>query len=125
MRQRRSGSRTVLSSWSRAPRPLLVLDDGGPPLSVPPTIFGLTGRDRSWNAQAENFVAANREPLQALEVTVDFSPSREGLQLRLRSGGTVGAVPLVAPDTRKIAGEVSGPPLVGWHPSGRPGTDLP
>ncbi|MDA8219129.1 MAG: hypothetical protein M0Z94_16105 [Dehalococcoidales bacterium] len=52
-------------------------------------------------AHAENFLSANR-------------PGVSEIGLELRPGGVVGAVPLRAPDTRRVAGAIVVRPRFGW-----------
>lgn len=101
-------------TWKPKQRPLLTLLDQGKPLPIAPGLFGIAGRDQSWNTHAENFISANRPQFSALEVMPEFSPQSNEIGLRLRPGGVVGAVPLRAPDTRKISGGVVVRPRFGW-----------
>lgn len=95
-------------------RQLLTLEDQGAPRSINLSDFGVGGRDRSWNVHARNFIAANRPQFDALGIGAELVPDRDHIDLRLRPGGVVGAVPLRAPDTRKIAGGVVVRPRFGW-----------
>ena len=47
------------------PRQLYRLTDQGHAQTLLLSDFGIAGRDRSWNAQAQNFIAANRQSLDA------------------------------------------------------------
>lgn len=117
MAQARNGAgRNVpfLPAWRPQEHQLLVLDDQGAPKSIKPSDFGIGGRDRSWNAQAQNFISANLPQLHALSVEPELVPHRDGIDLRLRPSGVVGAVPLLAPDTRKITGGLLVRPRFGW-----------
>ena len=116
-RARRKGRRqpVFVSAWQPKQRPLLTLSDQGAPLSIEPGLFGIGGRDRSWNAHAENFISANRPQLSALDVRPELVAQTSEIALRLRPGGVVGAVPVRTPDTRKIAGGVVVRPRFGWE----------
>ena len=103
-----------VSSWQPRERPLVTLDDQGSPKALSPSLFGVGGRDRSWNAHAENFLSANRPGLEALAVQPRLVPGISEIGLELRPGGVVGAVPLRAPDTRRVAGGIVVRPRFGW-----------
>ncbi len=103
-----------VSSWQPRERPLLTLDDQGSPRALSPSLFGVGGRDRTWNAHAESFLAANRPGLEALAVQPRLVPGVSEIGLELRPGGVVGAVPLRAPDTRRVAGGIVVRPRFGW-----------
>ncbi|MCE5231048.1 McrC family protein [bacterium] len=119
VRKRKSSSTSGLAvSWHARERPLLVLSDQGAARPLPRDFFSMAGRDRSWNPHAENFINANRVNLAALEVTTEWTPDVAEISLRLKPGGVVGAVPLYAPDTRKIAGGVVIRPRFGWDDIG-------
>jgi hypothetical protein len=96
----------------------LVLSDQGPPRRLSPGLFGAGGRERTWNAQADNFVRANRVHLEALQVEAQPVASPEEMGIQLKPGGVIGAVPLRAPDTRRIAGGVVVRPRFGWQDIG-------
>lgn len=115
---RKPKSAKTLSLWQPRSRPLLVLSDQGAARPLAPHLFGVAGRDRSWNPYAENFISANRANLDALAITPELLPEAAEISLRLRPGGVVGAVPLFAPDTRKIAGGVVVRPRFGWDDIG-------
>jgi len=104
-----------VSSWKPRERPLLTLSDQGETVSIKTGLFGIGGRDRSWNAHAENFISANRPQLAALDVQPELTAQHNEIALRLRPGGVVGAVPLRTPDTRKIAGGIVVRPRFGWE----------
>jgi hypothetical protein len=95
-------------------RQLYRLTDQGHSQTLLLSDFGIGGRDRSWNAQAQNFIAANRQSLDAIAVEIALSPGPEQIALALRPAGVVGAVPLYAPHTRRIAGGVIVRPRYGW-----------
>ena len=50
--------------WQRRSPSLLVLNDQGAPARLRPEAFGITGRDRSWNSFAQNFLSANEPQLR-------------------------------------------------------------
>lgn len=110
----RGRNNAFVPAWSPQQRRLLTLDDQGSPRSIDLADFGVGGRDRSWNAHAQNFIAANRPQFAALGIGPELVPDRDRIDLRLRPGGVVGAVPLHAPDTRKITGGVVVRPRFGW-----------
>jgi hypothetical protein len=91
-----------------------VLSDQGEARPISPALFGVVGRDRSWNPHADNFLRANEAPLEALDVRAELVAGRTEVGVRLRPGGTVGAVPLRAPDTQRVAGVVVVRPRFGW-----------
>ena len=105
-------------AWQPRRRQLLVLSDQGQPRSIPTSFFGLPGRDRSWNPHAASFVAANRPSLSALEIEAQLVPSADEINLRLKPGGIVGAVPLRSPDTHKIAAGLVVKPRFDWQDIG-------
>jgi len=104
-----------VSAWKPKQRPLLTLSDQGVPVTVDPERFGIGGRERSWNAYAENFISANRPQLAALDIQPELTAQIGDIALRLRPGGVVGAVPLRTPDTRKVAGGIVVRPRFGWE----------
>ena len=110
-----AGSRSI---WRPRQRPLIVLSDQGSAHAVSPEMFGISGRDRTWNPHAENFICANRANLAALEVAAEWSAEATRIALRLRPDGAVGAVPLYAPDTRKMAAGLVVRPRYGWDQIG-------
>lgn len=61
----------------------------------------------------------NRPLLNALDVHVEFSASTDEVKLQLVPGGTIGAVPLRAPNTEQIAGGVVVLPRFGWDGMGQ------
>lgn len=101
-------------AWEPRRKRFYALTDQGAPIALNSSDFGIGGRDRSWNAHAQNFIAANRPYLSALTVTPELIPTSDNVTLKLRPGGTVGAVPLRAPDTRKIAAGLVVQPRFGW-----------
>lgn len=117
-RTRRAAARK-LSEWSRRENLLYTLSDQSVSSLLSASDFGVAGRDQSWNAHADGFIAANREAFDSLELTTEIVPTANEIGLRLRSGGSIGAIPLRAPDTRKIRGGVVVAPRFGWDGIGR------
>ena len=103
------------SAWKPRKQALLTLSDQGAPLTIEPSLFGVGGRDQSWNAHAENFISVNRPQLSALDIHPEFAAKASEIALQLRPGGVVGAVPLRTPDSRRIAGGVIVRPRFGWE----------
>jgi hypothetical protein len=101
-------------AWEPRRKRVYALTDQGAPIVLDSSDFGIEGRDRSWNAQARNFITANRPYLSALAVTPELIATGDSINLRLRPGGTVGAVPVRAPDTRKVAAGLVVRPRFGW-----------
>jgi hypothetical protein len=99
-------------------RPLLVFSDQGASQVVPPTLFGIGGRDRSWNLHARNFLEANQPQFDVMNIQTQLCPGADEINLRLRPGGVIGAVPLRAPDTWRVAGGVVARPRFGWNDIG-------
>ena len=100
--------------------PIVVLQDQGGPIRISLSHFGLhTGKQPSWDDWGMAFQGANAQTLQALEVQTDFVPAKGEIALKLTPGGTVGAVPLFAPDTRKTSGGLVIKPRFGWSGIGR------
>jgi len=114
----RTRSRQADYAWHPRRRPLVVLSDQGRPRPIATKFFNLPGRDRTWNPHASNFIAANRPQLSALEVEAQLVPTAEEVALQLKPGGVVGAVPLCAPDTRKVAAGLVVRPRFGWDDIG-------
>jgi 5-methylcytosine-specific restriction endonuclease McrBC regulatory subunit McrC len=81
-------------------------------------MLGVSSRDNSWNAFARAFVAANNAELQGVEVQPAFTPDADQIRLHLRPGGTIGAVPLRSPTTRKVVGGLVVRPRFGWNDIG-------
>lgn len=94
--------------------PLFTLEDNGSPKRIPPEVFNFVGRDRGWTQHADNFLSANRHSLGELSVDVSLQPSASDIHLSLVPDGRIGAVPLYAPDTRRIVGGVVVKPRFGW-----------
>jgi hypothetical protein len=108
-----------LSEWRSRTRHLLVLPDQGAPLTVSPEDLGIKGgRDSSWNAYADSFQRANDVFLKALDIQVLFSSRPNEIAISLKANGVIGAIPLRAPDTHKIAGGIVVRPRFGWSSVG-------
>jgi hypothetical protein len=112
-RTRRTSS-SITPAWRPRIYSPIKLDDQGAYYTVPPSLFPTAGRDQSWNSRADNFLQANRPQLNALEVEAQFVSTSDEIQLRLKPGGTIGAVPLRAPDTHKITTGLIVKPRFGW-----------
>ena len=108
-------ARLLVTTWKPQCTPLYALTDQGAPKLLDLSDFAFGKRDRSWNNQAQNFIAANRPQLTALSVEAQLIADSDIIGLALRPGGVVGAVPLHAPDTRKIMGGVLVRPRFGWN----------
>jgi hypothetical protein len=93
---------------------LVTLDDQGVSRTLPTSLFHFDGRDQTWNSHAESFIDVNRPLLAAIDVEPRLAPTPIEIRLDLRSGGSIGAVPLLAPDTMKIMGGVVIRPRFGW-----------
>ncbi len=79
-RRRLPESRTVYQ-WQRRLSSLLVLNDQGAPVRLSPEAFGITGRDRSWNSFAQNFLSANEPQLRAMEACTTLVPDADQIHL--------------------------------------------
>lgn len=117
-RPRRVAARS-LPSWSHREKILYALSDQDVSPLLSAAAFGVAGRDQSWNPHADAFIAANRVAFESLELTTEIVPTANEIGLRLRSGGSIGAVPLRSPDTRKIRGGVVVSPRFGWDGIGK------
>jgi hypothetical protein len=93
---------------------VIILSDQGAERRIPPETFGALGRDRSWNAIADNFFQVNRPQLESLAIAASLKATSSGIEMALQPGGIVGAVPLRAPDTHKVAGGIVVRPRFGW-----------
>ena len=98
---------------------LICLRDHGPSSLLDPKPFVGAQRDGGWGAYAEPFLRLNREALNDLEVACEFRPDREGTQLRLKPGGSAGAIPLRSPLTGRVASGLVVRPRFGWSGVGR------
>ncbi len=93
-------------------KPLLSTTDEGDPVRVDGNMVGATG-DR-W---MDPFLAANQLALRRLGLTPNVR-SDGGLHLELHPSGSIGAVPLVAPATRRVAAGVLVSPRFRWSALG-------
>ena len=119
MPKARRSSAPIIPMWRPRTYSPIKLDDQGTSYTVPPSLFPTAGRDQSWNARADNFLQANRLHLNALEVEAQLVSTTDEVQLRLKPGGTIGAVPLRAPDTHKVTTGLIVKPRFGWDGIGR------
>jgi McrBC 5-methylcytosine restriction system component len=103
------------SKWQPRQHVLVALQEHSTSRRITPDMFGVYGRDRTWNAYADSFVRANRSSLDALDVQPAFTSDRDEIGLVLRPGGTIGAVPLRAPTTQKVVGGLVVEPRFGWN----------
>ncbi len=110
----RRASTSVNAAWRPRTYSPIKLDDQGAHFTLPPSLFPIAGRDESWNLRAESFLQANRPQLNALEVEAQLVSKIDEIQLRLKPGGTIGAVPLRAPDTHKVTTGLIVKPRFGW-----------
>ncbi len=95
-----------------AARPLLRTTDEGEPIRIGPEVIQAQG-DR-W---VDPFLTANRPALQRLGLTPEVHSSG-GLHMLLRPSGRIGAVPLVAPASRRVAAGVLVSPRFRWSALG-------
>jgi hypothetical protein len=93
-------------------RPLLKTTDEGAPVRINGAMVGANG-DR-W---IDPFLAANDAALDRLGLAPEVH-SASGIHLELRPSGTIGAVPLVAPATRRVAAGVLVEPRFRWSALG-------
>jgi hypothetical protein len=106
------------AEWRVRDKCLIVLSDQQRSFAVSPELFGLKSRDRSWNPHIDSFLRANSNYFKALEIEIHFSPGKDEVGVNLNAGGVIGAVPLRAPDTHKIAGGLVVQPRYGWSSLG-------
>ena len=95
-----------------AARPLLRTTDEGDPIRIDGDLVQAQG-DR-W---VDPFLVANRPALQRLGLTSEVHSSG-GLHMLLRPSGRIGAVPLVAPASRKVTAGVLVSPRFRWSALG-------
>ena len=107
----------VTRPYSRSPRKRVfwVLADTGAGRHISPEELGISGRDRSWNAWADNLLRVNRPQFESLGIETGLVPRPDTISLVLRPSGIVGAIPLQSPDSHKIAGGVVVKPRFGWN----------
>ncbi|MFB3787363.1 MAG: hypothetical protein ACE15F_13445 [bacterium] len=94
-------------------QPLVRLSDQGSPVEVS-HLLGDSKRQPLRGSYAENFLAANSHSLAALNISSELALANYEMTVRLRPGGVIGAVPLYAPDTRKITTGVVVRPRYDW-----------
>ncbi|RJX18312.1 MAG: hypothetical protein C4575_10845 [Desulforudis sp.] len=107
-----------ISAWKPKNHLLVVLSDQGAQKRFAPEGLGLRGRDRSWNPWAASFLSVNRPQLASLGVEASLDAGRDAVEMFLRPGGIVGAVPLRSPDTHKVLGGIVVKPRFGWKDIG-------
>jgi hypothetical protein len=117
-KRRRSSARLRMPEWERRARCLVKLSDQGSPIRLDAESFGVQGRDRSWNLFAQNFLSANQPQFESLDIRPALRADAEQINLYLKPGGTIGAVPLKSPTTRKIVGGLVVHPRFGWKDIG-------
>jgi hypothetical protein len=89
-------------------RPLLESTDEGQAIRITGALVGAQGE--RW---IDPFLAANADALRRLNLRVDVQ-SRAGLHMLLSPSGRIGAVPLVAPATRRVIAGVLVRPRFRW-----------
>jgi hypothetical protein len=107
-RQRAQDRARALRAPTAQP-PLLVGQDHGPPLRIQAEDVGAAG-DR-W---IEPFLDANRPALKRLDLEVRVAAAERGPCVELVPAARLGAVPLVAPATRRVAAGLLIEPRFGW-----------
>ena len=107
-RTQRGRARSATRPLVPAARPLLSTTDEGDPIRVDARLVQAAG-DR-W---IDPFLAANRLALQRLGLTPDVH-SDDGLHMLLRPSGRIGAVPLVAPASRRVVAGLLVSPRFRW-----------
>ena len=118
MPKRPAKAQTYIGARPPAHLPLICLTEQGEPVRVETAVFGLAGRDRSWQPYADGFVRANTPQFSALEIETALSHAPGAIDISLRGGGAIGAVPMRAPDTQRIHGGVVVRPRYGWNEVG-------
>ncbi len=91
--------------------PLLRGRDHGAAVVVEAEDVGELSTSTRW---AEAFVEANRTALRRLDLRVAVASGSEGVTVRLHPRATLGAVPLVAPSTRRVHAGLLVEPRFGW-----------
>jgi hypothetical protein len=95
-----------------AARPLLQTTDEGEPIRIGADI--VQGQGDRW---IDPFLVANRAALQRLGLTPEVHSSG-GLHMLLRPSGRIGAIPLVAPASRRVAAGILVTPRFRWSALG-------
>lgn len=109
-------TRQPLPAVPRA-RPLLKTTDEGDPIKIDSSIVQ-SDRNRWIDRWIDPFLAANRPFLQRLGLSTEVH-SQGGVHILLRPSGRIGAVPLVAPATRRVVAGVLVEPRFRWSGLGR------
>ena len=114
VRGRTTRGRSRVTAQTRVPaaRPLLRTTDEGHPIRVTPAMAHAHG-DR-W---IDPFLSANRPALRRLGLTPEVHSSG-GLHVLLHPSGRIGAIPLVAPASRRVAAGVLVSPRFSWSALG-------
>jgi hypothetical protein len=89
-------------------RPLIKAQDHGEPVRLDAVTVGSAGE--RW---IEPFLAANTPALKRLDVRAEVS-AEGGLHLKLIPGAHIGAIPLLAPSTRRVAAGLLVEPRFKW-----------
>lgn len=105
----------MLQKANKAGYFFLDMTDQGRAVRVEAEDVGVDGRDRSWNLFARQFIEANAPNLSAIEIAPVLHAERDRIDLRLKPGGRIGAVPLRSPITNRIIGGVVVRPRFGWY----------
>lgn len=113
-RRRQAGRRSRLPEWQRRSRQLISLVDQGESVKLEAKSFGAQGRDSSWNLFAQSFLSANAIQFESLGIRPSLRADSEQVNLYLKPGRVVGAVPLRSPASRQIAGGLVIRPRFGW-----------
>jgi hypothetical protein len=111
-RTTRGRSRAGFTAAAPTAKPLLHTEDEGRPVRIDARTVGAQG-DR-W---IDPFLAANEPALQRLDLSPQVH-SAGGLHLELRPSGRIGAVPLVAPATRRVCAGLLVSPRFRWSALG-------
>lgn len=111
-RTSRGRGRPGFTAGAPKARPLLKTTDEGSPIRINGAMVGANS-DR-W---IDPFLTANDVALDRLGLAPEVRSSG-GIHLELRPSGTIGAVPLLAPDTRRVAAGVLVEPRFRWSALG-------
>lgn len=95
--------------------PLLRARDYDAPVHVAAEDVGERSTSTTW---AETFLDVNRSPLARLGIRGYVATGVEGLSVVLQPSALIGAVPLLAPSTRKVAAGLVIGPRFGWSAVG-------